>query len=123
MLLDVDLIKKMVYNAPMLIFDALADPTRRQIIELLAQGEQTAGEVADHFPISAPAVSQHLKVLRESNLVTVRVDAQRRIYALNPTALAEVDVWMAQVRGFWSARLDALAAQLAAAEGEKPTDE
>lgn len=107
----------------MLIFDALADPTRRQIIELLAQGEQTAGEIADHFPISGPAVSQHLKVLRESNLVTVRVDAQRRIYALNLVGLAQVDAWMAQVRGFWSARLDALAAQLAAEEEEEPTNE
>ena len=117
----------MIYNPSMLIFDALADPTRRQIIELLAQGEQTAGELADHFPISAPAVSQHLKVLRESTLVTVRVDAQRRIYALNPTALAAVDAWMTQVRGFWSARLDALATQLAAEERkeerEEPTNE
>lgn len=103
-------------------FDALADPTRRQIVELLARREQAAGEIAEQFPISAPAVSQHLKVLRDANLVTVRVEAQRRIYALNPTGLAEVDAWMAQVRGFWSARLDALVAQLEAEDREKPSD-
>jgi len=96
------------------VFQALADPNRRQIMELLARREQGAGEIAEHFAISAPAVSQHLKVLRDAKLVTVRVDAQRRIYALNPSGLAEVDAWMAQVRGFWSARLDALAAQLEA---------
>lgn len=104
-------------------FDALADPTRRQILELLAHREQAAGEIAEHFPISAPAISQHLKVLRDANLVTMRVDAQRRIYALNPAGLAEVDAWMAQVRGFWSARLDALAAQLEAEDAEGKTDE
>lgn len=108
-------------------FDALADPTRRQIVELLAQREHAAGEIAEQFPISAPAISQHLKVLREANLVTVRVDAQRRIYALNPAGLAEVDAWVAQVRGFWSGRLDALAAQLEAedapTEPGEPLDE
>jgi DNA-binding transcriptional ArsR family regulator len=92
----------------------LADPNRRQILELLAQREQAAGAIAEHFSISAPAISQHLKVLRDANLVTVRVDAQRRIYALNPAGLAEIDAWMAQVRGFWSARLDALMVQLEA---------
>ncbi len=107
----------------MTTFDALADPTRRQIVELLARHEQAAGEIAEQFPISAPAISQHLKVLRDANLVTVRVDAQRRIYALNPTGLAEVDDWVAQVRGFWSARLDALAAQLEAEDVEGDTDE
>ncbi len=106
----------------MTVFHALADSNRRQILELLARREQTAGEIADHFPISAPAISQHLKVLREANLVTVRVDAQRRIYALNPAGLAEIDGWMAQVRGFWSARLDALAAQLAAKDREEAPD-
>ncbi len=106
----------------MMIFDALADPTRRTIIELLARRERAAGEIAEHFTMSAPAISQHLKVLREANLVTVRVDAQRRIYALNPASLAEVDAWMAQVRGFWSARLDALAAQLEAEDREEPAD-
>lgn len=106
----------------MTVFHALADPNRRQILELLAHREQAAGEIAEHFPISAPAVSQHLKVLRDANLVTMRVDAQRRMYALNPAGLAEVDAWMAQVRGFWSARLDVLAAQLAADVAEETSD-
>ncbi|MEZ4619141.1 MAG: metalloregulator ArsR/SmtB family transcription factor [Caldilineaceae bacterium] len=104
-------------------FDALADSTRRQIVELLAHREHAAGEIAEHFPISAPAISQHLKVLREANLVTVRVDAQRRMYALNPAGLAEVDAWLAQVRGFWSGRLDALAAQLEAEDAAENTRE
>lgn len=107
------------------VFHALADPNRRQIVELLARREHAAGEIAEHFAISAPAISQHLKVLRDANLVTVRVDAQRRIYALNPAGLAEIDGWLAQVRGFWSARLDALAAQLEAedARDSGATDE
>ena len=96
----------------MLIFDALSDPTRRKIVELLAQREQTAGEIVAHFTMSGPAISQHLKVLRTANLVTVRVAAQRRIYALNPASLGEIDAWLTEIRGFWSARLDALAAQL-----------
>jgi DNA-binding transcriptional ArsR family regulator len=98
----------------MKIFDAISDPTRRKIVELLARREHAAGEIAEHFAVSAPAISQHLKVLRDANVVTVRVDAQRRIYALNPASLGEVDAWLAQVRGFWSARLDALAAHLEA---------
>lgn len=96
----------------MLTFEALSDPTRRKIVALLAQREQTAGEIVEHFTMSGPAISQHLKVLRTANLVTVRVDAQRRIYALNPAGLAEIDAWLAEIRGFWSGRLDALAAQL-----------
>lgn len=111
--LSVDLFKKILYNIPMFTFAALADPTRRKIVELLAQHEQTAGEIGEHFPMSGPAISQHLKVLRMANLVTVRVDAQRRVYALNPAGLVEIDAWLAEIRGFWSGRLDALAAQLA----------
>lgn len=104
----------------MMIFDALADPTRRKIVELLARREYAAGEIAEQFAVSAPAISQHLKVLRAANVVTVRVDAQRRIYALNPASLTEVDAWLTQVRGFWSARLDALAVQLAAEDAAAP---
>jgi len=87
---------------------ALADPTRQRIIELLSHGERAAGDITAEFDISAPAVSQHLKVLREAKLVSVRVDAQRRIYTLNPKGLDEVDAWLKQVRRFWSARLDKL---------------
>jgi len=93
-------------------FEALADPTRRRIVELLGTRERSAGELVAEFELSAPAVSQHLKTLREAGLVSVRVDAQRRIYALDPAALAEIDDWLARVRRFWPARLDALERQL-----------
>jgi DNA-binding transcriptional ArsR family regulator len=93
-------------------FEALADPTRRRIVELLGARARSAGELVAEFELSAPAVSQHLKTLREAGLVTVRVDAQRRIYALDPAALAEIDDWLARVRRFWPARLDALERQL-----------
>jgi DNA-binding transcriptional ArsR family regulator len=91
---------------------ALADPTRRQIVEMLGQGALASGEIADSFDMSAPAVSQHLKVLREARLVEVRVDAQRRIYTLNPRGLEEIDDWLTRVRRFWSARLDDLEREL-----------
>lgn len=89
-------------------FTALADPTRRQIIESLAVGESSFGELADKFEMSRPAVSQHLKVLREAGLVMARADAQRRIYRLNDDGLAEVEAWLGRVRDFWSQRLDQL---------------
>jgi len=87
------------------VFDAIADPTRRAILDTLRNGETGAGELADRFPISAPAVSRHLRILRKAGLVTRRVDAQRRYYSLNPQALADVDRWLAPYRLFWGARL------------------
>ncbi len=89
-------------------FLALADPTRRRIIESLADGESPFGDLADQFEMSRPAVSQHLKVLREAGLVAVRKDAQRRIYRLNPEGLGELDRWLDKVKRFWGARLDDL---------------
>ncbi len=89
-------------------FTALADPTRRQIIEALAMGETSFGELADKFEMSRPAVSQHLKVLRESGLVASRADAQRRIYRLTDNSLDEIEAWLGKVREFWSQRLDRL---------------
>ena len=89
-------------------FLALADPTRRQIIESLANGESAFGELADQFDMSRPAVSQHLKVLREAGLVRVRKDAQRRIYRLNAGGLDELGEWLDSVKRFWGARLDDL---------------
>jgi DNA-binding transcriptional ArsR family regulator len=89
-------------------FTALADPTRRQIIESLAAGETSFGELADKFEMSRPAVSQHLKVLRDAGIVTARADAQRRIYRLNDQSLDEVEAWLGTVREFWSERLDRL---------------
>ena len=89
-------------------FTALADPTRRQIIESLATAETSFGDLANKFEMSRPAVSQHLKVLREAGIVTARVDAQRRIYRLNDDCLDEVEDWLGKVRDFWSQRLDKL---------------
>ena len=99
-------------------FAALAEPNRRRMIELLGRGPLAAGVLAQRFALSAPAVSQHLKALREVGLVRVTVDGQRRIYSLDPDGLAEVDAWIAKVRTDWSRRLDALEAALAA-EKEK----
>jgi DNA-binding transcriptional ArsR family regulator len=96
----------------MLSLAALADPTRRQIVELLAQGELPAGAIADRFDITAPAISQHLKTLREARLIRVRIDAQRRIYQLDPAGFSELDAWLAGMRRFWAPRLGALDQQL-----------
>jgi DNA-binding transcriptional ArsR family regulator len=79
-------------------FAALADPTRRRIVEMLAARELPAGEIARRFDMTAPAVSQHLKLLRDAGIVQVRRDAQRRIYALDPGGLAELDAWLARFR-------------------------
>ena len=86
-------------------FAALADPTRRQIIESLAAGESSFGDLADRFAMSRPAVSQHLKVLRDAGIVTARAAAQRRIYSLNRDSLADVESWLDSVREFWAPRL------------------
>jgi DNA-binding transcriptional ArsR family regulator len=98
-------------------FDVLGDPVRRRILELLAQGETSSGEVTDvvraEFGISQPAVSQHLKVLRENGFATVRPEGTRRLYAVDPSGLREVDAWVAQFRDFWEQHLDALGTELA----------
>lgn len=87
---------------------ALADPTRRRIVELLAQRDRTAGELVAEFDMTAPAISQHLNVLREAGLVTTRAEGQSRIQSLNPDGFAEITAWLERTRGFWSKRLDAL---------------
>ena len=89
-------------------FLALADPTRRRLIESLADGESAFGKLAGQFEMSRPAVSQHLKVLREAGLVAVRKDAQRRIYRLNAEGLGELEQWLDKVKRFWGPRLDDL---------------
>jgi DNA-binding transcriptional ArsR family regulator len=89
-------------------FEALGDPTRRRIVELLASGEQSAGDVAREFAISRPAVSRHLRVLREAGIATARSEAQRRVYRLEPQPLAEMEAWLARYRSFWTERLDRL---------------
>jgi DNA-binding transcriptional ArsR family regulator len=98
-------------------FDVLGDPVRRRILELIAGGEQSSGEITAviraEFGISQPAVSQHLRVLRDSGFATVRAEGTRRLYAVDPGPLQEVDVWLEQFRRFWNRHLDALATELA----------
>jgi DNA-binding transcriptional ArsR family regulator len=91
---------------------ALADPTRRRIVETLARGALSSGEIASRFSITAPAISQHLKTLKAARLVRVRAEKQRRIYELDPEGVEEVSAWIEQIRAFWGPRLDALEAQL-----------
>lgn len=91
---------------------ALSEPHRIAIVAMLANGERPAGDFVDALPVSQPTVSKHLSVLREAGLVSVRKDANRRLYALNPAPLAEIDAWLAPYRRFWTDRLDALEAHL-----------
>jgi len=98
--------------------DALADGTRRRIVELLAERDRTAGELADAFQISRPGVSRHLRVLREAGLVRAQPDAQRRIYRLDPQPLAELDSWLHRYHDFWTQRLDALETEIARGKGD-----
>jgi DNA-binding transcriptional ArsR family regulator len=89
-------------------FDVLADPSRRQILGLLLEGERSAGELVEALQISQPAVSKHLKVLREAGFAEVRADAQRRLYRLRPEPLAEIDAWLQPFRRYWAMKLDKL---------------
>jgi DNA-binding transcriptional ArsR family regulator len=91
---------------------ALSDPTRRRIIEMLATGPLSSGDIASEFDITAPAVSQHLKTLRVAKLVRVRVDAQRRIYELDGEGIDELSEWILKIRSFWAGKLDDLEERL-----------
>jgi DNA-binding transcriptional ArsR family regulator len=91
---------------------ALADPTRQRIVEMLAKGALSSGDIASRFAMSAPAISQHLKTLREAKLVTVRPEAQRRIYELNEEGVGELAEWVNDLRKFWATKLDALEVEL-----------
>ena len=95
------------------VLQALADPSRRTVLEILRDHPATAGELADALPIARPGVSRHLRVLREAGLVEVRQDAQRRIYSLRPESLAPVDEWLEGYRALWQQRLDALHTEIA----------
>ena len=97
----------------------IVDPSRREILDLLAEQERSAGELGAAFSMSQPAVSRHLRVLREAGLVRARVEGQRRIYTLEPGPLRELDVWLERYRHFWDARLDALEARLEQKRQEK----
>jgi DNA-binding transcriptional ArsR family regulator len=104
-------------------FDVLGDPVRRRILELLATGEQTSGAVVtviqQEFGISQPAVSQHLKVLRENGFASVRAIGTRRLYSVESGPLQEVDAWLDHFRRFWGQRLDALGTELARGKRER----
>ena len=104
-------------------FDILGDPTRRRILQLLADGELSAGEIGStiqaEFGISQPAVSQHLRVLRESGFATVRAEGPRRLYVVEPSPLREVDDWLDRFRTMWDQPMDALATELARGRRER----
>ena len=104
-------------------FDVLGDPVRRRILELLAEGELTSGAISAvvqaEFAISQPAVSQHLKVLRDCGFATVRPEGTRRLYAVDSAPLHEVDAWLDPFRRFWEQRLDSLATELARGKRER----
>jgi DNA-binding transcriptional ArsR family regulator len=101
------------------VLRAMADEGRRTLLESLADGPATAGELAALLPIARPGVSRHLRVLREAGLVEVRQEAQRRIYALRPAPLAEVDEWLDRYRRLWEQRLDALHTEVAPGKREQ----
>ena len=98
----------MVILAAVTAVEALAQPTRRRILDLLRDGERPVGELVDRLGVSQPAVSKHLRVLRDVGLVGVRSDAQRRLYRVRPEPLEELDAWLAPYRRMWSQSLDAL---------------
>jgi DNA-binding transcriptional ArsR family regulator len=98
---------------------AVADESRRTMLETLAGGPASAGELAALLPISRPGVSRHLRVLREAGLVDVRLEAQRRIYSLRPDPLAEIDTWLARYRALWEQRMDALHTEVSRGKRER----
>ena|SRR5205814_10325178 len=104
-------------------FDVLGDPVRRRILELLADGERSSGAVCavirQEFGITQPAVSQHLRVLRDSGFATVRPEGTRRLYAVNHEPLRDVDAWLGRFRAFWTPHFDALATELARGRRER----
>ncbi len=104
-------------------FDVLGDPVRRRILELLAEGETSSGAIASvvqaEFGISQPAVSQHLKVLRDSGFATVRPEGTRRLYAVDSAPLHDIDLWLDRFRRFWEQRLDSLETELARGKRER----
>jgi DNA-binding transcriptional ArsR family regulator len=101
------------------VLRALADDSRRTMLEALAGGPATAGDLAALLPIARPGVSRHLRVLRETGLVDVRQVAQRRVYSLRPAPLAEVDEWLSRYRALWEHRLDALHTEVARGKRER----
>jgi DNA-binding transcriptional ArsR family regulator len=114
----------MCYTSVVEALAALADPTRRQLLALLRDGDLPAGELAGRFAVSRPAISRHLRVLREAGLVHSRVEGRRRLYALDPRPLRELDDWLEPYRDLWAQRLDALDTEIARGRRSRvpPTD-
>lgn len=108
-------------------FDVLGDPVRRRILELLVDGELSSGEivaiVGEEFGISQPGVSQHLRVLRDNGFATVRAVGTRRLYAVDPAAMRQVDDWVEQFRHFWAQHLDALGTELVRGRRQRRADQ
>lgn len=104
-------------------FEILAEPRRREILDLLRDGERVVGDLVERLTLTQPAVSKHLKVLREAGLVDVRHDAQRRWYRLRPEPLLEIDAWLTPYRRFWAGRLDALERHLDAMPDDERKDD
>lgn len=104
------------------VFEVVAEPNRRRLLDLLADGDLAVGELVAGLPrLTQPAVSRHLRILRDAGLVDVRADGQRRIYALRPAGLVEIDDWIARYRRYWPGHLDALERHLADTnEGTRP---
>ncbi|HUI03307.1 MAG TPA: metalloregulator ArsR/SmtB family transcription factor [Acidimicrobiales bacterium] len=101
----------------MTAIEALAEPHRRRILDLLRHGERPVGSLVRPLALSQPAVSKHLRVLKEAGLVEVRPDGQRRLYRIRPEPLADLDAWLAPYRGLWAERLDRLGAHVARTTG------
>jgi DNA-binding transcriptional ArsR family regulator len=117
--------RSVTYNAPRIqeaTFQALADPTRRAVLDLLRRGSQPAGQIANAFPVSRPAISKHLRLLRRAHLVREHREGRNRIYHLNPEPLRAVDSWIEQYRVFWTASLNNLKA-FVEAEHARETEE
>jgi DNA-binding transcriptional ArsR family regulator len=103
-------------------FAAVACPTRRKIIELLAERERPVGELVDHLRITQPSVSEQLRILRDVGIVQARQEGRRRLYSLNPTKIKPVAVWATTFSKFWDRKLEALSAHLAKKKSDKPTN-
>ncbi|HXM20846.1 MAG TPA: metalloregulator ArsR/SmtB family transcription factor [Terriglobales bacterium] len=97
--------RSVTYSSAEATFSALADPIRRAVLDLLRQGSQPAGRIAQAFPVSRPAISKHLRLLRKAHLVQERREGRHRLYRLNPEPLQAVDSWLEQYRVFWRANL------------------
>jgi DNA-binding transcriptional ArsR family regulator len=102
-------------------FEVLAEPSRRRILDLLRDGERPVGDLVEHLALSQPAVSKHLRVLKQAGLVEVRPEAQRRLYRIRAEPLADLDAWLTPYRRLWEDRLDALARHLDAMPDDDPT--